>query len=333
MNTPRIRTIVGLVVTVVLLLVFAKWAVWELGLDDPQPFPEYGEDLSIISTRGHLRAGEVNIGHNPYDYSIHGIIPGMTPGTDAPDDLLVIIHGFNNDVMNASDTFGLARDSLTSAGYEGALVGYSWDANTQVDPIAMTGFHEGRLHTIGNGPKLARFVVDYKARWPNTRIHIMGYSMGCRLAVEVLWAFDQDPALRSTPFLVDSVHLVGASIDDEEIQTDQRYGTAIENRAGILITYFSREDNILGTLYMLKEGSRALGLAGIENPDKAPRNYVAIDVESELIMYDDEGNVDLDQLGDNHMGCLGNRDDEGNLLDDGVLDIVVETIRGLGEGR
>jgi len=286
-----------------------------------------GKVIPVVSTRGHFRNGTLNPGHNAYDYAVAGVIPGLTPGSVPPRDLLIIVHGFNNTPLKAANVFALASDSLAKDNFDGEVIGFSWDANTQADPWNMTGFHECRRNACGNGSKLARFIVEYKERCPDTRVHVMGYSIGARLALEAALALENDPALARSSVVIDTIHLVGAAVDNEEVQTDERYGVAIENRVGTLYNYYSTEDNLLGVLYPLKETDRALGETDIEIPNRKPANYVSIDDRNELNTFDQAGRMLEREIGDNHCGCLGIWDTKGNLIDDGVMNLIVASIR------
>jgi pimeloyl-ACP methyl ester carboxylesterase len=329
-NLP-FRKILIFICIVVLLALVTRWALNEFGVLKPMPWAGPKTAPPMISTRGHFRNGKLVHGHGRLDYTVIGDIPGMAPGTEPADDLLIIIHGFNNEPEKAAYMVALARRSMVENGYEGAVAGLSWDADTQHDPWSTTGYYTGRRHAVGNGPKLAKFIADYKTACPGSRVHIMGYSMGARLALEVLWAFEKDPDLAATLWKVDSVHLAGAAVDNEEVELGMRYGSAIENRVGKFYNYYSFEDNILGVLFPIKEGDRALGEMDIEHKDLRPFNYVAVDAEKELYTFDSEGKPLIDELGNNHMNCLGYIDAEGNLLDDGVMDLVARAIRAMAE--
>jgi len=304
------------------------WIMDLFGLDSQSGWDEPVLAMPIVSTRGHFRNTVFTPGHEKFDYTISGEVQGFSPGTRTPDDILIIVHGFNNYPQEAANACGRARRSLLENGFDAEIVGYSWDANTQLEPGAMIGFHEGRVNAIGNGPKLARFIVDYKARSPSTRIHVLGYSLGTRIVLEAVRTLAEDPALSDLAVRIDSVHLVGASVDNEEVQTNNKYGTAIEKSTGVLYNYYSISDKVLGYMYIMKEGDRALGETDIQNPNFAPSNYFGVNAHDELVSFDESGHVQESRRGDNHMGCLGILDSEGNVRDDGVMNLVAENIIG-----
>lgn len=321
-NPRRNRTIAALLLIVLLLVALSVFALRQLPALVQPHYAAPAAALAVISTRGHFADGGLVAPHGPAEYAVRGNLAGFRPGSPAPTDLLVVIHGFNNSENKALFKFDVAREGLTRAGYGGAIAGFSWDADTQLDPLSMTGYHEGRAHAVGNGPKLARFVSDYRARCPRTRIHLLGYSMGARVALETLAAADEDPALAEAGWRVDSVLLVGAAIDNEEVELGERYGAAVERRAAALVNYYSPRDSKLYKFFPVKEGDRALGQAGLEHSERAPANYVEQDVQAELISYDAAGRPLPDEQGENHSGYLGNRGTGGQLLDDGVMDLV-----------
>jgi len=295
-------------------------------LYDPDCYPNPDLTIPVISTRGSCNRGKLAGGYTGYEYEVTGDLPGLAPDSTAPADLLVIIHGFNNDDRRARYKFDIANDALRQNGYEGALAGWSWDANTQRDPLGTTGYHSADEHAMLNGRMLAQFAVDYKQACPDTRLHVLGYSMGARTALEALKALDEDPRFARSGCKLDTVHLFGAAVDNEEAELGKRYGAAIEHRAGLLFNYHSMEDNALAGFYGFKELDLSLGQSCIEHPELAPANYISVDSTQELKTFDPEGNLVPDALGDNHKGYLGLKTEQGVLIDDGAMNLVVESI-------
>lgn len=297
---------------------------WWLVNMPPKPNPRFDpteEDMTIphISTRGAWVDGDLTV---PPDYSgvPEGPVPGLAAGAACADDLMIVIHGFNNRREKAMNRFGVARQSLRRSGYRGVVIGFSWDADTQHDPFSMTGYHQGRDQAVANGPMLAAAIESLKRACPQMKVRLIGYSMGARLALETLLA------LKSHPGIVDSVHLVGAALDNEEAQTDGRYGPGMR-AARHVVNYFSPEDSKLGLYFWAKEGDRALGKADLENSAAKPKNYSSHNVAPELPEVDDDGNVvPGGKSGTNHSGYLGTRNSRGELTDDGVMDVVFRDI-------
>jgi pimeloyl-ACP methyl ester carboxylesterase len=324
----------AVLITVLILAVLAV-GVWliakQSGLVQPSHWEKPPDSIPVISTRGSFQKGQLAAGHDADDYAVEGSLPGYSPGSTPPADLLIVIHGFNNTAEKALYKFGIAQESLATGGYKGVVAGYSWDADTQWDPLAMTGYHEGMRNARGNGPKLAQFIVDYKARCPQTRVHLLGYSMGARLALEALLALQQNQPGAHSGALVASVHLVGAAVENEEVELDQRYGQAIATQCQKLFNYYSPEDNKLTYYYPLKEADRALGLTDIEHPAKKPANYVGVNASRELPKIADTGAIDEDEYGDNHSGYLGTRDKDGKLIDNGAMDLVAHNIAAFSQ--
>lgn len=251
-------------------------------------------------------------------YEVHGAVPGLSLGGSCAPEIMVVVHGFNNREDKAQNRFGVAKQSLEKNGYRGVVVGFSWDADMQHDPYSMTGYHAAKANTEKSGPLLAKFLDDLSKACPLAKVRVIGYSMGARLALE---------ALMHLSGRVETVYLVGAALDNEEVQLDRRYGKAIAAHAGKVLNLFSPEDGKLGLFFWVKEGDRALGKSDVEEPSKAPRNYRSQNVARELPQVDDAGKLVMGgEVGKNHSGYLGTRDNEGNLTDDGAMNVVASDV-------
>jgi pimeloyl-ACP methyl ester carboxylesterase len=282
-------------------------------------------DIPFATTRGHVSNGEITEGHDAFGYEISGRVPGMN-GPFA-EDIFVVVHGLNNTETKGVNRFGLARESLQNNGYVGEVIGFSWDGATNWDPFGATGYRTAKHNAMANGPKLAQFLTDLQSANPYAKIRLIGYSMGARLVAEAVWTLDNDERFKNDEWKIASVHLVGAAIDDEHLQADERYGTAIERRVGRFFNYYSPKDSKLGKYFPPLEADRAVGRHDLEDPSKAPKNYVSHDVTDELLTADEEGDVDRNgERGRNHSAYLGIRRDDGKWVDDGCMDVVAKDI-------
>lgn len=288
--------------------------------------------IPFATTRGEVDDGELREGVDPYSYRVEGRMPGM--GGPSASDVTVIVHGLNNTEIKGVNRFGLARESLLHNGYRGAVVGFSWDGSTNWDPFGATGYRVAKHNAMANGRMLAQFLTDLREANPGVRLHVVGYSMGARLVVEAVWALANDERFRDSDWKLASVHLVGAAIDDEHLQTNDRYGKAIEGRVGLFFNYYSPKDSKLGEFFPVLEADRAVGRHDLEDIAFAPRNYVSRDVAQELLPVLQDGSIDrVGEPGANHSAYLGIRDERGKWLDDGVMDLVARDMEQGVMGR
>ncbi len=290
--------------------------------------------IPFASTRGDVDDGRLLPGVDPYGYRTEGDVPGIESGS--VDEIMVVVHGLNNTETKGLNRFNLARESLRHNGYYGVVVGFSWDGSTNWDPFGATGYRVAKHNAMANGRKLAQFLTDLHEANPGANIRVIGYSMGARLVAEAVWCLSNDERFKDATWKLASAHIVGAAIDDEHLQTNDRYGTAIEARVGAFCNYFSPKDSKLGQFYPALEADRAVGKHDLEEPEFAPRNYFSHDVTNELLSVDSIGDIDATaERGTNHSAYLGIRNDTGKWLDDGVMDLVLWDIalRLMAQGR
>ena len=274
-------------------------------------------DTPFASTRGHLDNGDLIPPHTKFDYTYQGTWP-------KGNDILIVIHGLNNTEIKAKNRFALAEESLRNTGYRGEIVGFSWDGSTNWDPFGATGYRVAKHNAMANGPKLAGFICELQAKNPNAKIRVLGYSMGARLAVEAIYSLNAE---EKHGVRLASVHLVGAAIDNEHLQTDDRYGKPIERRVVKFFNYFSPLDSKLGKMYQALEADFAVGRVDLEEKDKAPKNYISRDVSQELMSVDKSGRpLAQEPRGRNHSAYLGIRDDSGEWRDDGAMNVIAQDI-------
>lgn len=311
------------------------YLVWQRGLRDEAltdaVFRLGISEIPYASTRGHMFDGKLFAGHSKYEYETVGAVPGLAKGAPAARDILIVLHGLNNGENKAINRFCLARESLRRNRYGGVVIGFNWDGATNWDPYEATGYKTAKHNAIANGPKLAQFIVDLAKANRQAKVRVIGYSMGARLAVEAIKSLDEDSRFAGWKGKVESLHLVGAAVDNEQLQTDDLYGKAIEHRVRYCYNYYSPKDRPLGKFYRVLEGDRAVGRSDIEDPSKAPANYYSRDATNELKDFDANGGADEKApRGKNHSSCLGIRNDQGVWEDDGEMNLVAEDIRNPG---
>lgn len=234
------------------------------------PIPE---DYPVISTRGQFDDdGDLKPGYTDTEYTTGG--DWGTYAEQAPDDgeILVAVHGWNIDEPGGKDVANTARIALRDSGYGQFVVGYTWDSD-KGDGWIDQGWSEGVEIARKNGPKLAQWIADWRDRGGDP-IRVIGHSLGARVAVEAL----ADLRARGRSDAVRSVTLLGGAIDDQSVEIDGAYGSAIQSVARQFDNFYKTDDAVLDWSYSAIEFDTAVGEEGIQDESDAPDNYTETDV-------------------------------------------------------
>lgn len=233
-----------------------------------------GEVPGVVSTRGHFDVawGDEYL-REEYDrteYAVEGTVPGYEG--DAPEELVVMLHGYGKDRSGAMEIVEGASEGFHSAGYDGPVVGYSWDSD-----FPQLQWWDTVDIASRNGPKLAGFCHDYRGRNPDTTLRVVGHSLGAEVVLNAVAALDEADA----DGVLDSVTLLGAAVDDEAASLwagpfEDEYGHELQRRVGRVDNFYKTDDETLTGLYEFAEWDSALGSSGIEG--EAPDNYGDHDV-------------------------------------------------------
>lgn len=104
-------------------------------------------------------------------------------------EITIMIHGLRNNAPGALTKFVTAKKRLAYLGYKNPVVGYSYDSNTtgaQYISYALHALHTGLIIAGKNGRNLAKFVTDFKQKSPETKIRLMGHSLGAHVILSMI---------------------------------------------------------------------------------------------------------------------------------------------------
>jgi hypothetical protein len=242
-------------------------------------------------------------------------------GSGCPPEIAIYIHGFNKDDGEAKEEFNRIQKSLNHNNYRIPLVGFSWDSKTLWE-IAKT-------NTKQNGENLTKYIITLTNKCPNINIHLIAHSLGAAVVESALVSLNNNSNWSSK---IASIHLLGAAISNQSIAQDSHFGNAINDIVDKFYNLYNPEDEGL-KVNQLYENYQPLGLVG-STSEFTPSNYIDTNVAYEILPFSDadgNGNVEecfeniksVQKWGDNHCGYIGFRNDEGSLLDDGAMNIVV----------
>jgi hypothetical protein len=252
-----------------------------------------------VSTRGHFDDdANLTSGHGTFDYDTVGTVPGIDGACTT--DLLVFVHGWKKKGGDseaeqvAREKFAHAKATLEADGYDGTVVGYSWDNN--VGGGWDYGWGTAKDVATQNGSKLAQFLLDYKYYCGGT-IRVACHSLGAEVTFSALEALDGSSYWNDRGWAVESVHILGGAVDNERPTLEDGDGyDAVANQTRATFNYYSNDDSVLSWVYNTIEFDQALGETGKESGNTAPGNYTDYDGTS--------------QVGSDHSGYLDNLTDE-----------------------
>ena len=284
-NDLKFILVFGLVIAtgLVMLLCLPKisWGqniVSNITIDDIQfPF--------VVSTRNHFNPSTGKLeDHNATDYDAPNI-PWLNKTSACPPEIAIFIHGWGLDKSESNERFDRVKMSLVQNGYNMPVIGFTWDAKA-LWPFAQHISKE-------NGPKLGQFISDLKNNCEQLKIRLIGHSLGARVVLSSLDYLQNKELWNSKNFKIESVHLLGAAVDNEEISTNKQvidldatnwgtvkspektgYGQAVQEEVIKFYNLYNPEDSIFEPnaiyplypfqIYPSFEGDWALGQNGYQ---------------------------------------------------------------------
>jgi hypothetical protein len=304
----------------------------------------------MVSTRDVVdnKTGNVSEAINTIFEDVPSLV-GLN-GNNCPGELAIYIHGVWATPEEADEQTKRVYLSLQDIGYEIPVIGFSWSSDTKVSE---KGWDIAKIIANKNGPLLSKFINGYKEICPNTDIRLVAHSLGSRVTLSALQTLYDDDKYR----IIDSVHLLGGAVDDEQISLNSQdcvdnvprlecSGEAINATTRIFFNLYNPRDNMLTDFfgidgpYQKSENDDALGGFGKEIEISSPPNYNEENVQFYIPFHfnvnymDANGDGDCDLpvgpmcpisvKGDNHMGYMGFKDSNGKIVDRGAMEVVAD---------
>jgi len=194
-----------------------------------------------ISTRGfyNLDSG-ITIKNQPYHLYPKRIFDALVGAKE----ITIMIHGLRNNAPGALTKFVIAKKRLAYLGYKNPVVGYSYDSNTtgaQYISYALHALHTGLIIAGKNGRNLAKFVTDFKQKSPETKIRLMGHSLGAHVILSMVKYLARNAKNKG---IVEAVYFFGGSIPSDAL--NPRNGSHVQRIVATKIkNYYSPDDEVL----------------------------------------------------------------------------------------
>lgn len=252
-------------------------------LDAPTDYPG-------VSTRDHFSInwyGGVELDEGTYNYDYRGDWAKYDHG----DELLMFVHGWNNDDDEDEDIDGAytCEQALIEQGYDETGVVYTWDSDKGggIDD----GWYEAQEIAQQNGPKLANFLLDWQST-DGRPVRIVAHSLGAQVVCSAManlhyWGYSN---------VVEDLVLVGGAADDGECALEGSYGPGLQGAARQVLNCYKTDDSVLEWAYSLGEFDTAVGEEDVDGTP--PANWVSLNVTN--VVPDHYSYAELKE----HGGCM-----------------------------
>lgn len=129
-------------------------------------------------------------------------------------ELVIMIHGLRNDNNGAIEKVILVKKQLKKLGYLYPVIGFSYDSNTKgahLRKSEVKALRVGQKIAKQNGYNLSQFIMDFKNKNPNTKIRLIGHSLGTEVIFSTLKKLATKP---NNSNIIESIYFFGSSLEN-----------------------------------------------------------------------------------------------------------------------
>ena len=176
-------------------------------------------------------------------------------------EITIMIHGLRNNASGALTKFVIAKRRLMQLGYKNPVIGYSYDSNTtgaQYITSALHALYTGVTIANKNGRNLSRFITDFKRKSPNTKIRVMGHSLGAHVIQSTMKNLAKNYKNNG---MIEAVYFFGGSIPSDALNL--KNGSDAQKIVATKIrNYYSPYDDVLRSVDDWKWNVTPIGYKG-----------------------------------------------------------------------
>jgi len=213
-----------------------------------------------ISTRGYydLSTGK-KLKDNPYY-----LYPSKSfQKLSTEKEIVIMIHGLRNDKAGANQKFLIAKKRLRQLGYAYPVIGFSYDSNTtgaHLRKSALKAVRVGQKIAKQNGNNLSKFIIDFKKKNPNSKIRLIGHSLGTEVILSAIKKLGLNSKNKD---MVESVHFFGSSIRSNLLSAkkDGKFFQKVVRKR--VKNYYSPDDEVLKQSHQDGSVKNPLGYFGL----------------------------------------------------------------------
>lgn len=224
-------------------------------------------------------------------------------------DLLVFVHGYNNDLKIIHARHEQLERDLKAVGFKGAVLTYCWPSDDKAINY-LEDRHDAKRSAMQLVSDGIRILSAHQTPNCTINIHLLGHSTGAYVIRE---AFDDadDTALPNNAWSVSQVVFIAGDVSSGSMRESNSSTDSLYRHCYRLTNYYSKYDSALKLSNAKRIGvAPRVGRVGL--PDNAPRKAVDIDcsdyyqrLSTEKSVFDKDQKIILGSF--DHSWHIGNK--------------------------
>ena len=253
-------------------------------------------------------------------------------------DILIFVHGYNNDQKTVMDRHRQLKVDLSAAGWKGAIVSFDWPS-ADMALNYLEDRHDAKQTALQLVKDGITILAEQQGPDCTINVHLLGHSTGAYVIRE---AFDDadDAQLANNSWLVSQVAFIGGDVSSGSLSESSASSESLYRHCTRLTNYSNRHDSVL-KLSNAKRVGMAPRVGRVGLPTDAPSKAVDIDCSEYFQLLESHQSLkqkdQKEEIGTfNHSWHIGNASFAKDLCETlkGDLDRTVFPTRKLdGDGR
>jgi esterase/lipase superfamily enzyme len=170
-------------------------------------------------------------------------------------DILVFIHGYNNDLATIMKRQRQLAKDLKAEGWRGLVIGFDWPSGNDT-----LGYLEDRWKASEVAIELVRNCVNVLAKGQDkdckTNVHLLCHSTGAYVAMEAFAQAEKDGDLFKSEWRVSQVAFIAGDVAASSLSVNDDWGKPMFKRILRLTNYSNPNDSVLAA-----SNAKRLGVA------------------------------------------------------------------------
>jgi esterase/lipase superfamily enzyme len=218
-------------------------------------------------------------------------------------DVLVFIHGYNNDLDTIMKRHRQLAKDLNAEGWRGQVIGFDWPSGNET-----LAYLEDRSKASAVAIELVRkgvvLLANAQEKDCKTNVHLIGHSTGAYVIMEACALAEKDGALFKSDWRVSQVAFIGGDVASSNLSRTDAWSAPMFKRALRLTNYVNPYDSVLAA-----SNAKRLGVAPragrVGSPEDANPKSIDVDCGDYFVTLDPSKST---YFGDfSHSWHIGNR--------------------------